>query len=352
MATPLMREALLPLYERAVDAHPGLLLQRGMTKHHDGGSEDKTTHVERVCEATPGEFYRNAYERWRKATSDKQRFRQVRLALENRLFIGLTGGGRLETGCATSHGHGAPYIPGTSVKGAVSSFAKERLRGQRNGEAICNELFGMSANEDRPSGLSSLITLHDAWWVPLSADTPLVREVVTSHHLDYYGKDGTVLATDFDSPVPNAQVAVRGALLFVIEGPVEWLDLVESMLVDTLVQRGLGARTRSGYGLFKKLQPAASAHSEWVDTTIARLMEKHHAKEDDVLRGKGLAKEFQALEDLELKQEAFEDICNRWRQKGWWEDARLRGAARAAKETYDDYVRAPETQSPDQSSQE
>ena len=250
MTTELIREKLRTLYEEAGGAHPGLLLQRGLPEHQEGENGSKTNHIKRVCKLIPDDFYRNAYKRWRKATSDKQRFHQVRLVLENRLFIGLTGGGMLETGCAICHSYGTPYIPGSSIKGVVLAHAREGFD-TAEGKAVCDELFGAPATENRPAGLSGLITFHDAWWVPDSAKHPLVQEVVTSHHPDYYGEDGKEPATDFDSPVPNAQVAVQGAFLFTIEGPVAWLPLAEDMLIAALSTHGIGAKTRAGYGTMK-----------------------------------------------------------------------------------------------------
>ena len=292
MAIPLMRHALRCFYQEAPrDAHPGLMLQRGLAEHCENDDESKGKFIERVCKSTPNDFYRRAYQRWRRVTKDALRFRSVILKLETRLFIGLTGGGMLETGCVISHSHGAPYIPGSGVKGVVNAHARERLGTAEDGRRICNELFGAPADEDRPAGLSGLIAFHDAWWVPYSAKRPLVHEIVTSHHPDYYGKDGKQSASDFDSPIPNAQVAVHGEFLFVLEGPPAWLPLTEQMLIAALDARGAGAKTRTGYGLFgKKAVVAAEPRCEWVDVTIARLMAEHNAKEEDVLRGKFLAK--------------------------------------------------------------
>lgn len=260
--TKLMRDALCALYQQAQDAHPGLLLQRGLREHEDNDSDakTKTSHIGRVCGITPDDFYRHAYERWRQATTDAERFRQVPMKIEHRLFIDLTGGGMLETGCAISHSYGAPYIPGASIKGAVAASTRERLADRPEGPAICDELFGMPATEDQPGGWSGLMTFHDAWWTPASAPRPLVQEVVTTHHPDYYGKEGEKPATDFDSPVPNAQVAVQGAFLFVIEGPTAWLDFARSILIEALVQGGLGAKTRSGYGTMRFDEEASRRH--------------------------------------------------------------------------------------------
>ena len=252
MTIPLMRRVLRPLYEAAQDAHPGLLLQRGLPEHGEDDNEAKTKHIERVVrQSRVCDFYRRAYERWKRATSDTMRFRSIVLNLETRLFIGLTGAGMMETGCAIDHSHGAPYIPGSSVKGIVNAWARERFDPAEEGRAIRDELFGAPAIGKWPAGLSGLMIFHDAWWVPDSAESPLALEVVTTHHPNYYGKDGKEPATDFDSPVPNAQIAVRGGFLFVTEGPSAWLELTERMLVAALTTRGVGAKTHAGYGLFR-----------------------------------------------------------------------------------------------------
>ena len=367
MTIPLMRNALRPLYEAAQDAHPGLLLQRGLSEHREGDNEARTRHVARVCGSGRGKaeaeshdrsahtgharkhdadgFYRRAYGRWKQATSDAMRFRSAVLKLETRLFIGLSGGGMLETGCAIGHSHGAPYIPGSSVKGVVNAHARERFGPTGDGRSVCDELFGASATEDRPAGLSGLLTFHDAWWVPGSAEGPLAPEIVTTHHPDYYGNEGKSTApTDFDSPIPNAQVSVHGEFLFVIEGPPAWLVLAEQILVEALNTRGAGAKTRTGYGLFgTEAVVEAEPRCEWVDTTIAKLAAKHNAKEDDILRGRQLAQAWNDLEDPALKREAFSDIRARWQERGWWDKPPKGRSAEAAKAIYDGYSAADDT---------
>lgn len=336
MATRLMRAALRPLYEAAKDPHPGLLLQRGLVAHDDSDPRIKANHVDRICRSAAGDFYRRAYARWKKTTADTTRFRCVNLKLRTRLFIGLTGGGMLETGCAISRAHGTPYIPGSSVKGVVAAHALERL--DQTGSAF-RELFGARPTEDRPDALSGLIAFYDAWWAPDSAERPLVKEVVTTHHPDYYSKEGAAPATDFDSPVPNAQVAVQGAFLFVIEGPGEWLDLAERMLVSALAAGGAGAKTRAGYGLFAEPDYGSSSDPghEWVEARIAELSKRPGVRPDDALRGKRLAEAWSAIEAPSLKQSALADIRRRWAQKDWL-DRPQRGAARQAKEIYDAYL--------------
>ena len=337
----LVRNSLRELHGSADSAHAGLLIQRGLVEHNDKDSKAKTKHIENVCNLTVSdEFYRNAYQRWKAATEDAQRFRQVTLALDSRLFIGMAGGGALETGCAISHSHGMPYIPGSSVKGVVGHHVRDHLRG-KEGCVARRELFGAAASEEHPAGLAGLIGFHDAWWVPGSADFPLVQEVVTTHHPDYYSGDGKKPATDFDSPVPNAQVAVQGSFLFVIEGPCAWLGLAEDMLKDALHTRGIGAKTRAGYGFFKlEAVQEARATCAWVDNKIEEIAKATNTPDQDVaLRGRQLANAWGELEDSDLKREAFEDIRARWQEEGWWDKPPSGKAARDAKAIYDNYAK-------------
>lgn len=250
MSIPLIRNALRDPFEQARDAHVGLLLQRGYVAHETGeNGQTRTAHIRRLCAVPASSLYRHAYQRWERTTADPGRFGTTVLHLQSRLFIGLAGSGMLETGCAIQHSYGVPYIPGSSVKGVVNAYVRHTgLDGE-----LCDEIFGAPAAatgmDDGSEGWSGLIAFHDAWWVPGSALTPLVEEVVTSHHHDYYAREGMTEATDLDSPVPNAQLAVRGRFLFTLEGSCEWLEPVLEMLETALCEWGIGAKTRAGYGL-------------------------------------------------------------------------------------------------------
>ncbi len=333
MSTPLMRKSLPELYKAACDQHAGLLLQRGWEAH--AKEEAKTKHIQKICNVSTSCLYRNAFRRWKDATADQQRFSQITLRLESRLFIGTAGEGALEIGCAISHSYGMPYIPGSSVKGVVGARARQRFGSKGDeGRAVCRELFGSEPTQHHPAGLAGLIGFHDVWWVPDSAESPLVAEVVTSHHKEYYGTGGQCPATDWDSPVPNAQVAVQGDFFFVMEGPNAWLGLACEILTDALHTRGIGAKTRAGYGFFLcdaivKPEPTCN----WVDDAVEALMKEHRASKDDTLRGRPLAGRWAEIEDLDLKREAFEDIRRRWQKEGWWDSPPSR-AARSTKAIY------------------
>jgi len=339
LAGELMRTALRSHYRDAQDAHPGLLIQRGYERDDretEAGRQAKTAHLRRICDIPPGSFYTNAYQRWQAATANDLRFTQVQLALQpqTRLFIGLSGGGMLETGCAVSHSYGMPYIPGSSLKGVVRAHVRQSPFAEQHA-AVVDELFGAAADAERghAEGLAGLVVFHDAWWVPGSAETAFAEEIVTSHHLDYYGSEGAVDASDCDSPVPNAQIAVRGGFLFVLEGAPAWRELAAKMLLAALSKRGIGAKTRSGYGLFDpEPKVPAAAICEWVDDTIAALVPKPHNTKQEALLGRRLAERWAALEG-DLKAAALADIRGRWQALEQWDTPAGKGA-RAAKKIY------------------
>ena len=123
---------------------------------------------------------------------------------------------------------------------------------------------------------------HDAWWIPEGNTKPFVGEVVTVHHQEYYGGRGE--ATDFDSPVPNQQLAVQGSFYFVVEGDIRWVALAIRLLRDTLQQQGIGAKRAAGYGFMAennglkdkliKSQNAAKDQAQKIKDDIKKLEER------------------------------------------------------------------------------
>lgn len=256
MRVPLIREKTENTFKKAAGTtgdghiHAGLLLDKGYLEEDENNSKAKTTFIKNICNAKADSFYLNAFTRWLALTSkNTQRFKQITMTLENRLLIGLSGTGALETGCAISHTNGMPYIPGSSIKGAVRNWARENLK---NCEAQWTALFGSAPENEDKNSFSGLVTFHDAWWVPRSSPIanggPFTQDIVTTHHSDYYGSSGEKKATDMDSPIPNALIGVHGSFLFVIEGDKRYLSVVETMLEKALSENGIGAKTSSGYG--------------------------------------------------------------------------------------------------------
>jgi len=253
MSSPLMRKDLAEAMSGTLGtSHAGLWLSRGWAHFSQAGegreSAGKSAHIGQLCRQKASDLYRHAYERWKEATADPARFQHCRARLLQRMFIGMSGESALETGVCTSHTYGMPLIPGSSVKGAVRAHAVAMGVTSAYLAALFGEAEADGKDTQRMPGAGSVIW-HDAWWMPDADVPPFVAEIVTVHHMDYYAGQGE--ATDFDSPVPNVQVAVQGSFHFVMEGDPAWARLAGDLLRSTLADAGLGAKRAAGYGVME-----------------------------------------------------------------------------------------------------
>ncbi|OZG70351.1 type III-B CRISPR module RAMP protein Cmr6 [Hahella sp. CCB-MM4] len=285
--TLLIRQTLRQCFGQAAEAHPGLLLQKGLPEIEENGNgqpqenesgeaSPKTAHIKRMCNILAPDRYMRAFDRWNDLTADSTRFERCVMKLENRMLIGLSGTGALETGCTLSHCHGMPYIPGSSIKGVVRAWAEKQLPGKQK---IIQQLLGTPQNELLPN-LAGVVNFHDAWWIP-NNQKPFVQEIVTSHHKDYYADGGATPASDLDSPVPNALIGVRGSFLFVLEGRTEYTGPAMKMLKRALQENGIGAKTASGYGY---MRPDQKQENRLQGETRQRMEEREDARLTDTHR--------------------------------------------------------------------
>jgi CRISPR-associated protein Cmr6 len=132
------------------------------------------------------ELYRLAYDNWYEcisATKNEGIFKGDIFRTDGRMIIGLGGENVLETGLSLQHIFGAPFIPGSALKGLAAHYCDQICGlcdpnfklGRKYHEAI----FGTT--ED-----SGHIIFHDAWIDPESLVDSLKPDVMTPHHGDYY----------------------------------------------------------------------------------------------------------------------------------------------------------------------
>lgn len=250
--TALVRNKIQSAFCQTDSANPSLLLQKGLLE-----ANQKTGHLEEIVKLPASSEYKNAFNRWFDLTSDVNGFQQSVMMLENRLLIGLTGNGALETGCSLNRNYGMPYIPGSSVKGVVRAWASGKTL-SNEAKATLDDLLG-TYDSEQPNRVAGTVTFHDAWWIPAEGAKPFVLDVVTTHHQDYYnGKkiDGEQVGpSDKDSPIPNHLLAVKGSFLFVLEGEPAVIELCQTLLEKALADNSIGAKTAAGYG-YMKVDPA------------------------------------------------------------------------------------------------
>ena len=242
----LMRASLRETVRQTQSAHAGLLLTHSLPVwENDGAKPEKSKLIDKITGVNCCSLYQKAFERWLNVTCDVGQFASLSASLTGRLMMGLNTGGGIETGFSVHHSYGMPMIAGSSVKGAVRAYAETIGLGKEYIAA----LFGADedlAKEAHTHESAGYLVWHDAWWIPESNHKPFVGEVVTVHHQDYYGGNGA--ATDFDSPIPNQQLAVQGSFYFVVEGDSAWTNLAVTLLSKTLQQQGIGSKRAAGYG--------------------------------------------------------------------------------------------------------
>lgn len=242
--------------------HAGLLLDHGLASIDD---DEIPRLIAAVANCPASDVYKKAYERWQRRTDPAEgpgRFAVWEGRIAQRLFLMRGETGVLETSARLHHTYGMPYLPGSMLKGIARAHAVEE--GSRSlDEAAVDILFGRGPEDPAdPAGESpeemGCVIFHDAWWMPGSAPSPLVREVITPHHGDYYlGNPDSPSPRDTDSPIPTTQIAVRGGFRFVVECPGGWGRLGLDVLRVALCHEGLGNRTHLGYGLFVDCEATA-----------------------------------------------------------------------------------------------
>ncbi len=204
-----------------------------------------------------------------------------RYLLETRLYVGL-GATAWELGLAYLNPYGIPWIPGSSLKGAMRASLIYRLleggvsldeveairRGELGvapaevaskfadrGEEITNavkilvDLFGTAKYRGRLVAFGGFVT---SW----RGCSPIRPEVMTPHYRRYYSDEtGRTYPSEMESPNPiHFPVIGEGTTFtFILAVPEESFEEVVFLLDETLTKRGMGAKKSSGFGIFRRV---------------------------------------------------------------------------------------------------
>lgn len=190
-----------------------------------------------------------------------------------RMIVGLGAESVLETSIALHRTYGAPFIPGSALKGLAAAYARRNLAGWEMNGAAYRELFG---TEDAAGG----VTFFDALYKPGSKRQPLNLDVITVHHPDYYAS-GNVAPADWDDPNPVPFLSAVGAYLVAIAGDEAWVNVAFEILKLALEDAGIGAKTSSGYGrlsLDLNRQVLISAADEQAERLLDSIKDMPRAK--------------------------------------------------------------------------
>jgi len=188
----------------------------------------------------------------------------------------VTGLGRnhpVENGFAWHQSLGTPYLPGSSVKGIVRSWAKVW---EEEADEVVNRIFGPRGSDSASVG--SVIFLDS---IPVD-QVQLKSDVMTPHYGPYY--QGNEPPADWHNPVPVPFLVVDSKQDFLFgllpRRPTEWQDKEDCQkavgwLKLALKYVGGGAKTAAGYGRFEQIVPR-SPGMDWLDKEIDKLAKEHN----------------------------------------------------------------------------
>lgn len=283
-----MREAICKLKDRRTEGqHPLLILNRFVCEKAVGDEADtqeKRHLLDAAQEAArrlnrKDSIYGLAFQRWQSFIAEQattQPTRCFELQTAGRLIIGLGIENVIEAGIRLHQLYGMPIIPGSALKGLAAHYCAQ-IWGQadpRFGRPSAEEeeeyaAFLAGKGEPPPENFYRLlfgsipdggcVVFYDAWYIPESASSPLVLDVMTPHHLKWNDVVHPQPPTDFDDPQPVPFLAATGRFLFAIswQGPKAdsadaWLSRTGELLREALREWGIGGKTTSGYGRLRE----------------------------------------------------------------------------------------------------
>lgn len=287
MSVSACRAKVKDIVGESVPSHLGLLLERYLPAVDCPGEHENREKVLKaaIAHRDGRPLYQAAYARWMDVLQGDSLVEVLEAPLVNRLYVGLGGASPLEFGVSLQHTYGYPMIPGSEVKGRCAAYADAMGKAGEDaqwqiGGAHHGMLFGAPASEARPD-TAGAVDFLDAWWIPDGEDGPFKADVITGHHPNYYtGKGGGASPAppvDYDAPNPVSLLSVAGGFCFAVRGPEGWRELAMDILRLALADRGIGSKTRSGYGRFLvppkpvKVDPVAVFAQKLGATNAARL---------------------------------------------------------------------------------
>lgn len=246
-------------------ANPGLLFDRFAPEAAVFGDEATTTprrdFLRQVIEAAErlaaSDLAREILGRW-EATVRAAGAEPVVVELQSRLVTGLGAHGPLEIGFRFDR-MGFPVLPGSGLKGVARAYA-HLLEGLEESNEDFRRIFGRAPQkehqgEPKKDAEAGSLVFFDAYPEP---GWRLELDVMTPHFPNYYA--GKALPTPWQNPnpitfltvAPGARYRIAIGLRRGVEDPDGRLrHLALQWLVRGLALLGFGAKTTSGYGVFR-----------------------------------------------------------------------------------------------------
>lgn len=233
---------------------------------------------------------------------------------EGAMVSGLGRSHPVENGFSWHHILGVPYLPGSSVKGVVRSYARNWIG--ISDEEI-NRIFG-PPQKSSMHRVGSVIFLDGIPILPVK----LKAEVMTPHYIPYYTGSDLIPPGDWISPVPIPFLAVDEGQEFLFgvlpnsSCDQKDCDKASEWLSESLIIMGAGAKTSSGYGRFSKVE-LKDRGMRWLGLISRK-------KEMDIAEflnesPKIAREEWMKIDDSEIKTLAARAIKREYQKKNLWD---------------------------------
>ena len=240
--------------------HTGLWLDRYLKqqtpRNNEGDSDARSKQFDALFAPVvtgaiqSGQLYQSAFERWETLVAAHDGLESRLATVTGRMVVGLGSASVWENSIRLHHTYGVPVIPGSALKGLAARFAANWLgeEWKREGEAH-QTMFGTTES-------AGYVTFYDAWYVSNGDKLPLLKDVITVHHKEYYqekkDEDGKIKPpADWDSPTPIQFLSANGKYLITLGGVDAWRKRAFEIVALALEHEGIGAKTSSGYGRMK-----------------------------------------------------------------------------------------------------
>jgi len=199
--------------------------------------------------------YRSAFARWEKAVTAAGDCENFEISSRSRVLLGTGNASVFEFGFNLNYPWGVPYIPGSSLKGLLSSYLSRHdsnWKRDKTNPAVKSdfqvELFG-GIRENGDESYSGILRFNDAWLLPARTHW-FEPDIINQHYKSYYrgekAPDGT------ENPFPDKIAAFRPRLTFLvcIQGKKDCREFAKKHLLQALDEEGIGGKTAVGYGRF------------------------------------------------------------------------------------------------------
>jgi CRISPR-associated protein Cmr6 len=205
-------------------------------------------------------LYRQAVRRWKDFLAAQDDVLTFTMEVTSPLVVGKGDQNVHEFGITLQSPWATPVIPGSAVKGVLSTFAHTQGGGDWAKGALASfagkfSLIMFGGQNEKNKLFAGALDFLDAWWLPgTGQESPFTGDIITAHNGTWY-RAGTEHAPDnwpdgMDNPVPNPFAVVKQGenFLFAIRGTQSWRELAKDLLIQAATEHGFGAKTGVGYG--------------------------------------------------------------------------------------------------------